>query len=80
MIIEKYTSENMYYVIVMSIDMILQLCGIIFLCVLFGKGFFELEEENYVLSFSPTKNLVRIFFILYVLYSLFLSLGWVYII
>ena len=80
MIIEKYTSENMYYIIVMSIDMILQLCGIIFLCVLFGKGFFELEEENYVLSVSPTKNLVRIFFILYVLYSLFLSLGWVYII
>ncbi|MBE6670701.1 MAG: CPBP family intramembrane metalloprotease [Ruminococcaceae bacterium] len=78
MLIYEYASEQTYLLVVSCIDIVLQLCGIIFVCVLFGKGFFELESHSDGLTFSPTKNLVRIYFVVYVLYSLFLSLRWVY--
>ena len=79
MFIYKYMSETMYLIIVTGIDLIMQLCGIVFVCVLFGKGFFELESHSDELTFSPAKNLVRVYSVVYVLYILFLSLRWVYI-
>ena len=78
MIISKYTSETMYLIIVSSIEIVMQILGIVFVCILFGKGFFELKSNSDGLAFSPTKNVVRIYFVIYVLYSLFLSARWVY--
>lgn len=69
-----------YQTVSSSVDLFLRIIGLLLICILLQKRFFERKEAFMEVGFSRTVASLRLFFILYLLYSLFLSLRWVYII
>ena len=63
----------------LTVDTVLSVIGIVVFAVMLYKKQLTLDEENKV-PFSPYKESLRLYLIFYVLYTIYLSFRWIYII
>ncbi len=79
LLINKYAPQKLATILISSIDLFLISVGIVCFVYLIKKGFFVIEEKKNK-TFSPYKNMLSIYTVIYILYALYLTSRWFYIV